>query len=161
MTALPLTVIVNLQGEENSPIPLTTWESWFQTWVIHLKPDLGGADSYEVSLRLSDDSEIQSLNAQYRHKNEPTDVLAFAALEVDFPQILDQCEPLYLGDLVISVETAARVAAEQGHSLSTEIALCAAHGLLHLLGWDHPDDDSLMAMLSQQETLLTLVGLFS
>jgi probable rRNA maturation factor len=67
--------------------------------------------------------------------------------------------PLYLGDVVISVDTAHRQAQQQGHSLKTELAWLATHGLLHLLGWDHPDEESLMEMLNQQETLLQIVNL--
>lgn len=62
--------------------------------------------------------------------------------------------PLELGDIVISVETAARQAPDHGHSLERELLFLASHGLLHLLGWDHPDDASLAAMLARQEALL-------
>ena len=63
-------------------------------------------------------------------------------------------EPLELGDIVISVQTAARQAPEHGHSLERELLFLASHGLLHLLGWDHPDDASLTAMLARQQQLL-------
>jgi probable rRNA maturation factor len=66
--------------------------------------------------------------------------------------------PLELGDIVISVQTAARQAPEHGHSLERELLFLASHGLLHLLGWDHPDDTSLAAMLSRQEQLLAAAG---
>ena len=56
-----------------------------------------------------------------------------------------------LGDIVISLETAGRQAQEQGHSLQQELRWLVSHGLLHLLGWDHTDDDSLAAMLALQE----------
>ena len=69
--------------------------------------------------------------------------------------------PLELGDIVISVETAARQAAEQGHSLERELLFLASHGLLHLLGWDHPDDASLAVMLARQEALLAAAAGFS
>ena len=141
----------------SSPITEATWKSWFQAWFA-LCPNIPPADAYELSLRLTDDAEIQTLNAQYRGKDQPTDVLAFAALEVAVPQPVE-LEPLYLGDIVISVDTAWRQAQQQGHSLATELAWLAAHGWLHLLGWDHPDEDSLINMLSQQETLLASVGL--
>ena len=148
--------------QNNCPIAPATWKSWFQTWLEILYPYIPGADACELSLRLIGDREIQTLNAQYRSQNQPTDVLAFAALEVDVPQPLDEylaSEPLDLGDIVISVDTAFRQAQRQGHSLSTELAWLAAHGLLHLLGWDHPDRDSLIQMLCQQETLLKAIGL--
>ena len=67
--------------------------------------------------------------------------------------------PLYLGDIVISVDTAQRQVQQHGHTLQTELVWLAAHGLLHLLGWDHPDDDSLTRMLSQQAILLQTIGL--
>jgi probable rRNA maturation factor len=149
-----------------APITLEKWETWFQDWLEALSQigleeqiPLGLDQAYELSLRLTDDTEIQTLNAQYRQIDKPTDVLAFAALEVDSPQSEEMRSlPLYLGDIVISVETAQRQADQQGHDLSYELAWLAAHGLLHLLGWDHPDDDHLMRMLSQQEALLQVVG---
>ncbi|MBE9003987.1 rRNA maturation RNase YbeY [Fortiea sp. LEGE XX443] len=160
-------VELNLQDifSESSPetdlnIAAVTWENWFYRWLENLQPHLSPAPSYEIGLRLTDDIEIQSLNAQYRHQNKPTDVLAFAALEVNFPynaEMLD--EPVYLGDIVISVNTAQRQAQQQEHSLVTELAWLASHGLLHLLGWDHPDDDSLMQMLKQQVILLETIGI--
>ena len=136
------------------------WESWFYRWLLSLESDLPSADFYELTLRLTEDAEIQLLNAQYREQNKPTDVLAFAAMEVNSPQLpahIHSSFPLYLGDLVISVETAYRQAQQQGHSLQTELAWLATHGLLHLLGWDHPDEESLQEMLNQQEIMLRIV----
>jgi probable rRNA maturation factor len=146
----------------SSPISISTWESWFYQWLETLESQLPPAGSYELSLRLTDDNEIQALNAQYRHKDQPTDVLAFAALEVNSPQLpakMQLCMPLYLGDLVISVDTAIRQAQQQGHTLQVELAWLATHGLLHLLGWDHPDEESLRGMLNQQGNLLKIVDL--
>lgn len=148
---------------DRSQLPYTlvpaTWEQWFQQWLEVMQPQGGG--EYELSLRLTDDREMQFLNAQYRHQDKPTDVLAFAALEVDAPNLaeLDEPVPIYLGDIVISIETAQRQAQEQSHPLDLELAWLASHGLLHLLGWDHPDDASLHQMLKQQQTLLNTVGL--
>jgi probable rRNA maturation factor len=159
-----------------SPVDLETWQIWFQHWLEamptlpHPGSDPSRLDGYELCLRLTDDAEIQALNAQYRHKNQPTDVLAFAALEVESPPLppadLDpgeeaslSAEPLYLGDIVISLETAQRQAEQRQHPLRQELAWLAAHALLHLLGWDHPDQASLLKMLQQQEVLLQTVGI--
>ncbi|MEH2062224.1 MAG: rRNA maturation RNase YbeY [Nostoc sp.] len=138
-----------------------TWENWFNQWLEILHPQIPPAPSYEIGLRLTDDSQIQELNAQYRQQNQPTDVLAFAALEVDFPQTEEMLAsvPLYLGDIIVSVNTAQRQAQQQEHSLPTELAWLAAHGLLHLLGWDHPDEESLERMLEQQVKLLNTIGI--
>lgn len=149
-----------------APISLEQWQTWFQHWLEQLRTDLPPSHAYELSLRLTDDAEIQALNAQYRQQNRPTDVLAFAALEVDYPQPGELAadlpylgDPLYLGDIVISVETAQRQSEQFGHTLQQELAWLAAHALLHLLGWDHPDQASLVCMLKQQEFLLQTVGL--
>jgi probable rRNA maturation factor len=144
-----------------TPITTETWEEWFHKWLDILNPDIPAASVYEIGLRFTNDTEIQELNAQYRHQNKPTDVLAFAELEVDCPQVEEMQidSPLYLGDIVISVDTANRQAQEQGHLLSTELAWLVCHGLLHLLGWDHPDDESLERMLEQQVQLLTTIGI--
>jgi len=143
-----------------STIDETTWVIWFQAWLQTPGLDLPPAASYELSLRLTTDAEIQALNSQFRQKDRPTDVLSFAAMEVDFPELEDDAaEALYLGDIIISVETAARQAPEYGYTLSKELAWLASHGLLHLLGWDHPDEPSLLIMLQQQETFLARSGL--
>jgi probable rRNA maturation factor len=104
---------------------------------------------------------MQNLNFQYRQQNKPTDVLAFAALEVNVPHSKEweHWAQVYLGDIVISVDTANRQATQQGHPLKTELAWLAAHGFLHLLGWDHPDEDSLRQMLNKQVDLLQGVSI--
>ncbi|MDZ8030257.1 rRNA maturation RNase YbeY [Nostoc sp. DedSLP04] len=147
--------------ETNARITPKTWENWFNHWLEILHPQIPPAPSYEIGLRLTDDLQIQELNAQYRQQNKPTDVLAFAALEVDFPQSKEMLAsvPLYLGDIIVSVDTAQRQAQQQEHSLPTELAWLAAHGLLHLLGWDHPDEKSLERMLKQQVGLLNAIGI--
>ncbi|WP_100902969.1 rRNA maturation RNase YbeY [Nostoc flagelliforme] len=148
--------------DTDSRIPPETWENWFNHWLEILHPHIPPAPSYEIGLRLTNDSQIQELNAQYRQQNKPTDVLAFAALEVDFPQskeMLASVPLLYLGDIIVSVDTAQRQAQQQEHSLPTELAWLASHGLLHLLGWDHPDEESLGRMLKQQVRLLNAVGI--
>ncbi|AFZ33832.1 metalloprotease ybeY [Stanieria cyanosphaera PCC 7437] len=147
------------EGEELNNLALP-WEQWIQTWLKQLESTLPADHSYEVSIRFCSDREIQALNQQYRQKDQPTDVLAFAALEVDLPKT-ELNEPLYLGDLVISVDTALKQARSQNHSLTIELAWLASHGLLHLLGWDHPDDQRLEQMLSQQAKLLKSVGIIS
>ena len=133
------------------------WSSWFQMWMEFLDSQTVVTKEYEVGLRLTDDRQIQILNHQYRSLNQPTDVLAFAATEVDITIPQDFEEPLYLGDIVISLDTAARQAQAQNHSLIIELAWLASHGLLHLLGWDHPDAPSLNRMLDKQSDLVQLV----
>ncbi|MFN0251168.1 MAG: rRNA maturation RNase YbeY [Kofleriaceae bacterium] len=93
----------------------------------------GHAD-FEVVLRLTTDAEIHALNRDYRAKDKPTDVLAFAQREGPSAKL----HPTLLGDIVISVETARRQAKR---GLEKELLHLASHGLCHLLGYDHRDDD--------------------
>lgn len=92
-----------------------------------------GQRDFEVALRLTTDAEIWALNRDYRKKNKPTDVLAFAQREGPSAAL----HPTLLGDIVISVETARRQARR---GLEKELLHLASHGLCHLLGYDHRDD---------------------
>jgi probable rRNA maturation factor len=91
-------------------------------------------DDYEVAARFVGDVQMRVLNRDYRGKDKPTDVLAFAHREGPAAKL----HPDVLGDLVISVDTA-RKQAKQG--LHAELLHLASHGLCHLLGYDHRDDD--------------------
>ena len=91
----------------------------------------------ELSVVLCDDPAIHALNRRHRRKDKPTDVLAFALREgTPMPH-----GGRLLGDVVISLDTARRQAREHGHSLWTEVTLLLAHGLLHLVGYDHRTDE--------------------
>lgn len=94
----------------------------------------------ELSVVLTDDSGIQELNRDYRHKDKPTDVLAFAMREGEVPPGMEPQDEL-LGDVVISLETACRQAAERRRTPLAEVTFLLAHGLLHLVGYDHQNDE--------------------
>lgn len=87
----------------------------------------------EFSLVLTDDTQIQKLNSLYRGKDRPTDVLAFAQREGEFGSMAGDL----LGDVIVSVPTARRQAIQAKRPLLDELTMLIAHGLLHLLGWDH------------------------
>ena len=149
--------VVNNQAIDQNLVAAIPWQHWFEAWLVALEDYLPPAQGYELGLRLTNDLEIQTFNQQYRQKDKPTDVLAFATLDNDdnLPSEIDDF--LYLGDIIISLCTANRQALEQHHSLPVEIAWLASHGFLHLLGWDHPDQNSLEEMLKRQSFLLKLV----
>ncbi|MGF1515879.1 MAG: rRNA maturation RNase YbeY [Elainellaceae cyanobacterium] len=141
-----------------SVLDLPTWSRWMVAWLAALQPGLSRSEDYELGVLLTDDVGIQQFNRDYRHQDSPTDVLSFATLDVEgAPDWHPDC-PVYLGDIVISVETTQRQARDRHHSFTRELAWLAAHGLLHLLGWDHPDDIRLEEMLQQQDILLAAVG---
>jgi rRNA maturation RNase YbeY len=93
-----------------------------------------GEDGSELSLALVGDDEMQRLNRDYRGKDRTTDVLAFAQREGEPNAVAAHG---LLGDVVISVSTAVRQAAERGHALEHELTELLVHGILHLLGYDH------------------------
>jgi probable rRNA maturation factor len=130
-------------------------EGWLAQLAAELPPPLQ-APAYSLGLSLVGDAEIAALNADWRNKPGPTDVLAFAAQDegLEGAPPMPMPGPLELGDIVISADTAARQAPAHGHSLEQELLFLASHGLLHLLGWDHPDDTSLATMLARQQQLL-------
>lgn len=101
----------------------------------------GRQPELEVTLTLTDDAGIRELNRVYRDLDEPTDVLSFSQIEGEAPFVPAPSGVLSLGDIVISVETAQRQAAAQGHALAHELTHLAVHGALHLLGYDHPTDE--------------------
>lgn len=160
-----LDVVLEPSHPQAVAVATADWPGWFSQWGQHmgLQGDLQGSpiQAYELALKLTTDSDMAQFNQTFRQLDQPTDVLAFAALETDFPltEELLATEPLYLGDIIISLDTAERQAQAAGHSLLWEVVWLASHGFLHLLGWDHPDDDSLQTMLDQQTKLLEMVGL--
>lgn len=87
----------------------------------------------EVSVRFTDDSEIQAVNCEYRSKNSPTDVLSFSQIE---GLELSPFESS-LGDILISLETAERQAEQFGNTFAQEVLRLLVHGILHLLGFEH------------------------
>jgi probable rRNA maturation factor len=93
--------------------------------------------SGEVALVLTNDAPVRRLNARYRHQNKPTDVLSFPGPGGDAG----------LGDIVISLDTAARNAPRFGRTLDEELQVLTLHGFLHVLGYDHETDDGTMDRL--------------
>jgi probable rRNA maturation factor len=103
----------------------------------------------ELSVALVDDAEIAELNRTWRSMDKPTDVLSFSLLEGEEQ---DHRGSL-LGDVVISVETAASQARERHRGLDEEITRLLIHGLLHLIGHDHEEDEEARRMEAEQRRL--------
>lgn len=120
----------------------------------------------EVSVTLVDNNEIHALNREHRNIDRPTDVLSFPMLEFDEDGIAEECdfdmdgELILLGDIVISMERANEQAQEYGHSLIREVGFLTAHSMLHLLGYDHVDDeDGEKIMCEKQDIVLNKLGI--
>jgi len=101
-------------------------------------------DINEVSIAIVDDDAMRTLNRQFRKRNKTTDVLTFPA---DASDADPQAHGRPLGDIVISADQARRQAADQRHSLPTEVRYLILHGILHALGYDHETDDGEMNAL--------------
>lgn len=114
----------------------------------------------EVSLVIADDATLQQLNVSYRGIDRATDVLSFPLQAPE--EILGQeqtfvgppDEVLRLGDVVVSFPRAKEQAADYGHSLARELAFLTAHGVLHLLGYDHEDEAGRQVMRAKEEAAL-------
>ena len=102
----------------------------------------------EVAIRLVDAEEGRELNKEYRGKDYATNVLSFPY----------DTEPVVLGDLVICPEVVAREAAEQGKPLEAHYAHLTVHGMLHLQGWDHENDEEAQEMEDEEREILAALG---
>ena len=108
---------------------------------------------FELSILLTDDASIKELNAQWRAKDKPTDVLSFSQLEGEpFPG-----EAPCLGDVVISMDTASRQAEKIGHSLEDEFCRLLTHGILHLLGHDHVHGGRQASKMKREESRILAI----
>ena len=110
-----------------------------------------GLHDAELSIVLCDDAFIHPLNRDYRGKDRATDVLSFPQREGEES---DPDDPV-LGDIVLSVERAQAQANERGHSLEMELRVLLVHGILHLLGYDHEEDDDAEAMEAEERRILS------
>lgn len=146
-------------------------DSWISRLeqLLKLAAEEEGMTDGDVSLTFTDDEGIHQLNREYRGIDRPTDVLSFAMQE-DGTEELDiifeveseeDNDPIsgMLGDIIISVETAARQSEEYGHSLEREIGFLFVHGFLHLIGYDHQDEEAEAVMTAKQEAILQKAGL--
>ena len=114
-----------------------------------------GKEKWEISLLFTGDAFIQKLNKEYRGKDEPTDVLSFAQVDnkESFPA---KGGRFYAGDIVISMETLAKNADYFEISMNEELKRLLVHGILHLSGMDHENNNPDQPMLVEQENILKL-----
>ncbi len=119
---------------------------WINAAVSTHKPDA------EVSICIVDEEESQSFNREYRHKDKPTNVLSFPA------EIPDFIETPLIGDLIICAPVVEKEAIEQNKTLTSHWAHMVVHGTLHLLGYDHIEDDEAEAMEALETQILLDLG---
>lgn len=110
----------------------------------------------ELSILLTDDATIHELNREHRRKDRPTDVLAFPMQDDEDPAAPGA--PELLGDVVVSIDTALRQAQNRRRDLVDEVTHLLAHGLLHLVGYDHRTDAEEREMDAETARLVAAVG---
>ena len=118
--------------------------------------------AYELSVKLTDDAEVQALNAAYRNKDRPTNVLSFPMLQPGFQEGTDMADDgeILLGDIVLAYETCAREASDKGIGVEDHAVHLMVHGVLHLLGYDHVDDEiEAREMEEMEKRALALLGI--
>ena len=130
----------------------------------------GISAAVEVSILLVDDQQIRGLNKTYRGIDSPTDVLSFPMLEFasgigerDIAAVMSEAEragdTVVLGDIVISMERAQHQPQEYNHSFLRELGFLLIHGLLHLLGFDHLEEQERQKMRQREEIILKQLNL--
>ena len=160
-SAQDLAIVVNseiLELIENS----SQWNQEITSWIRFIQvneefkcPEIvRNASQVSLGLELTNDQKIHDLNHVWLGQPKSTDVLSFPIIDETSFGLSNEC--IELGDIVISVPTAIRQAKENNEDLYRELRWLATHGLLHLLGWDHTNEESLKNMLSMQEHLLGL-----
>ncbi|CAN7204685.1 rRNA maturation RNase YbeY [Peribacillus frigoritolerans] len=115
----------------------------------------------ELSVTFVDNDRIREINKEYRHKDSATDVISFALEEMgeDEVEIVGAEMPRMLGDIIISIERTKEQAEEYGHSFDRELGFLALHGFLHLLGFDHMNEEDEKVMFTKQKEILEEYGL--
>lgn len=111
----------------------------------------------EVSVSFVDEEGIQSINREYRNKDQVTDVISFA-LEDEEDDIIHEDAMRTLGDIIVCTRRAEEQAEEYGHSYKRELLFLSLHGFLHLLGYDHVEDEDEREMNTLQDEILDAFG---
>jgi len=159
-----LDVFVNSESLELMKNP-SQWIEEIGSWIRFIQvnsafkcPEIVlNASQFSLGLELTNDKKILDLNHVWLGQSKSTDVLSFPMIDETFFGVSNEC--IELGDIVISVPTAIRQAKDNNADLFRELRWLATHGLLHLLGWDHSDEESLNKMLLIQEQLLDIRGI--
>lgn len=146
--------LVVLRDAGDVPCPADTQ---FRAWSEAALAANGQGGALGLTIRIVDAVESQRLNRAYRHKDGPTNVLSFPA---ELPKgLLEQLPARPLGDLAICAALVASEAAEQGKSETHHWAHLVVHGVLHLLGHDHLEEDQAVRMEAQEREILERLGI--
>ncbi len=111
-----------------------------------------------ITIWITDDGELHTLNHTYRNVDRSTDVLSFG-VDDDDQFVAPPDEPRHLGDLAVSFPHVVQQAADYNHSRERELSYLVTHGILHLLGYDHEQPDDAQRMRAREESILNALGI--
>ena len=135
--------------------------SWLQSVAEQVLVAQNASPRVELGLVITSQERVQQLNLSYLGRDEPTDVLAFSAIEeigTDFPPFVTPPDGvLHLGEVIISYPQAVMQAEEHRHSIKREIAILIIHGILHLLGYEHDKPELKRLMSAREEEILSYI----
>ena len=170
-------ILSDILGDDSGDIPVASTEDWLMGIAkAALDVALEGTEPAQMSLLITGDETVRSLNAQFRGLDEVTDVLSFSAdhpglwegaaeppeeTTVGFDFVVPPGEPAPLGEVIVSYPQAKRQAKERGAPLEHELALLVVHGVLHLTGHDHLDPEETALMQSKERTALATLKIQS
>ena len=159
MSDAPISVSVEAESWHRALPDTETWISSLARRTLEAAcPGIGPAG---ISLLLTDDAAVHELNRTWRGKDSPTNVLSFPATETaegELPVPEFAGVPLALGDIALAYETCEREAGTQGKRFADHVAHLVLHGVLHLLGYDHLDDDQALRMEALEIRILAGLG---
>ena len=170
-------ILSDILGDDSGDIPAASTEDWLMGIAkAALDVALEGTEPAQISLLITGDETVRSLNAQFRGLDEVTDVLSFSAdhpglwegaaeppeeTTGGFDFVVPPGEPAPLGEVIVSYPQAKRQAKERGAPLEHELALLVVHGVLHLTGHDHLDPEETALMQSKERTALATLNIQS
>ena len=147
-----MSLTIDYQTEELGNDERLPSEERLQRWLETARETLAIEEALELTIRLVDNDEMQELNRDYRGKDYPTNVLSFPC-DWDLPE-----EPRLLGDVVIAAAVVNREAKEQKKTMEAHWAHIVIHGFLHLLGYDHIEDEEAKKMENTEREILAKLG---
>ena len=155
---------INIENEQGNMQVTEDMESLLSSVVKKALEYEGIEENCEVNILLTDNESIKEINNEQRNIDSATDVLSFPYLMIEDRELLVSEEDYYdgylqIGDIVISLERAKEQSVEFGHSFEREIGFLTCHSVLHLLGYDHEEDEEREIMRQKEEAVLELLGL--
>ena len=155
---------IYLENETETEFDIESCEDVITQAVRNVAEDKDVPEDMDVNVLITDLEGIRQINSQARGIDSPTDVLSFPYFDFEEPGVFndedfDETEEIILGDIVLCADKIISQAAEYGHSQERELAFLTVHSMLHLLGYDHMEEDDAVLMRSEEKRLMEILGI--